>query len=184
MLASMGIEILVIMCMSRHSSSTVLRYAQLAPLRSLTDTYKKLQNRARMEHEGQGSDDLFSRLKEFTKSFETSTSSLNMQAAHMQMLQGELADQQAQLQIVQATVKADFVASASGQAHKVTVMSACVPAHTRRTHCGWKFGTSKYEPLANLTGIAAASLCGTCLPEARKAAREAEFELGDDSGME
>ncbi len=40
--AARGMEIMLTMCIWRHSSHSVVRYAQQAPLATITDTFKLL----------------------------------------------------------------------------------------------------------------------------------------------
>ena len=65
-LASLGIEVLVIMCLARWQSQVVLRYIREAPLAALTDTYKTLARRAAVKEGSDTISDLAGKIEELS----------------------------------------------------------------------------------------------------------------------
>jgi hypothetical protein len=181
-LAALGIELLVIMCLSRHSSNIVLRYAQNAPLRSLTDSYKSLTTRRICDasgttDQGQQHQDYMAKLTTFTAAMDDASSKLLIQSNQVKDLMDEISRLKDQLRVERSAGDVKYIRARKAPVHAVSVMDKLIPPSFWKTRCGWKFARAGYDVIPDLDRLPWQAICGTCLPMQRSEARNVRFDV-------
>ena len=171
-LASLGVELMVIMCLARWGTNIIMRYVQDAPLTALTDTYKMLSKKV-------GYSDELQRLATCADSLRDS---LKAQQVHLDAIVSDVRSQSELIAALQRTSSPDFVRNlASDVVHRILIGDASMaPAHWR-TICGWKFGHSAHNRCGDVCSLSWTQICGTCMPSERREAREQTY-CADSSG--
>ena len=177
-LAQIGIEVLVIMCLARHSSNIILRYVQQAPLKALTNSFvaltdKKTPGPLKCDDE---------RYMELVASLESKLAALSddqsIQKGHVAALTADLERFKAMASGNSSEV---HIGSSTKTVHSTLVYDVLAPQSSWKTHCGWHFGFTRFDAVEDIAAVPWSRVCGTCMPTRRKSMREAAFQIESEA---
>ena len=148
-LASLGIHILMIKTLARHSSEAILRYVALAPLNALTDEYRR-----RMQD--QDLDQRILSLREDMLTFKQNAITEVGCKTHPadEKVQQELSSLHHRIEQVEKYCPRYITNSDTSKTHEVLLQSGFKPSEWI-TRCGWKLALNMSEKSENIPSSAA-----------------------------